>query len=187
MSVLRIVSRYAKSLFDLAKSEGKLDKVHDDVMTAWEISKQEEFKTFLKDPIIPADKKKDVFKAIFSKSNAEAMLVRTFEVLVEHKREVYMSDFCRAFHLLYNKENHVSSVRLTTAVELSDEVVNDLLDTFKAKGLLEKDIELEKDIKPSIIGGFILEFGDQVYNASLAYKLDQIKKQFSDNLYTKNI
>jgi len=187
MSILRIVSRYAKSLFDLAKSEEKLDKVHDDVMTAWEISKQKEFQDFLKNPIVSTEKKKDVFKAVFTKSNAETMLIRTFEVLVEHKREAYMGDFCRAFHLLYNKEKHVSAVRLTTAVELSDEIVNELLDTFKDKGLLEKDIELVKDVKPSIIGGFILEFDDQVYNASLAYKLDQIKKQFSDNLYTKNI
>ncbi|BDS15277.1 ATP synthase F1 subunit delta [Aureispira anguillae] len=185
MSILRIVSRYAKSLFDLAKKEGQLDQVHDDVMNAWEVAKNEEFADFLKSPIIPIDKKKDVIDVVFANSNKN--LVQTFHVMMEHKRESYMADFCRTFHLFYNKEKHVSAVRLTTAVELSESTVNDLLDTFKAKGLLEQTVELIKDIEPSIIGGFILEFDGQVYNASLLHQLDQMKKQFSENLYTKNI
>jgi len=98
-----------------------------------------------------------------------------------------MGDFCRAFHLMYNKEKQVSAVRLTTAVELGEETIKDLLETFKTKGLLEQKVELIKEIKPSIIGGFILEFDGQIYNASLLHQLDQMKKQFSENLYTKNI
>lgn len=185
MSILLIVSRYAKSLFDLAQAEGKLDKVHDDVMFAWEVSKNDEFEDFLKSPIIPLRKKKDVFNAVFAQS--DATLLQTINVMAEHKREAYIGDFCRSFHLMYNKEKHVSAVRLTTAVELSETTVNDLLDTFKAKGLLESKIELIKDIKPSIIGGFVLEFDGQVFDASLSYQLDQMKKEFSENLYTKNI
>lgn len=185
MSILRIVSRYAKSLFDLAQTQGKLDQVHDDVKNAWEVTKNEEFKDFLKSPIIQIDKKEGVIDAVFANSDQD--LVRTFHVMIAHKREAYMGDFCRAFHLMYNKEKHVSVVRLTTAVELSDGTVNDLLDTFKAKGLLEQKVELIKTINPSIIGGFILEFDGQVYNSSLLHQLDQMKKQFTENLYTKNI
>lgn len=185
MSILRIVSRYAKSLFDLAQAEGKLDKVHDDVMFVWDVTKNEEFEEFLKSPIIPLNKKNDVFKAVFA--NVDKTLLQTLHVIAEHKRDAYMGDFCRSFHLMYNKEKHVSSARLTTAVELSETTVNELLNTFKAKGLLEPQVELVKDIKPSIIGGFILEFDGQVFDASLSHKLDQMKKQFSENLYTKTI
>lgn len=185
MSILRIVSRYAKSLFDLAQEEGNLDQVHDDVMNAWEVAKNGEFADFLKSPIIPINKKKDVINAVFAKSDKH--LVKTFHVMIEHKREPYMGDFCRTFHLMYNKEKHVSSVRLITAVELSEGTIKDLLETFKTKGLLEPEVELIKEIKPSIIGGFILEFDGQIYNASLLHQLDQMKKQFSENLYTKNI
>lgn len=185
MSILRIVSRYAKSLFDLAKAEGKLDKVHDDVMYAWNIAKNEDFSDFLKSPIIPLHKKIDVLDSFFAK--LDPTFLQTLHIITNHKREAYIGDFCRAFHLLYNKEKHISSVRLTTAVELSNETVNDLLDTFRAKGLLEAQVELVKQIKPSIIGGFVLEFDDKIYDASLSHKLEQMKKNFSENLYTKNI
>jgi F-type H+-transporting ATPase subunit delta len=107
--------------------------------------------------------------------------------MINHKREAYIGDFCRSFHLMFNKEKHVSAVRLIMAVELSDKIVNELLDTFKEKGMLEKEVELVKDIDPSIIGGFILEFDGRVYDASLTHKLEQMNKKFSENLYIKNI
>lgn len=186
MSVTKIVSRYAKSLFDLSKANGNLDKVHDDVMYAWEVAKTEDFEDFLKSPLIPIEKKENVFKAVFG-DKVEANVLRTFDTMVEHKREVYLTDFCRTFHLMYNASQHISSARLVSAVELSDAVVEDLLAVFKSKGLVQQQVELVKAIDPSIIGGFILEFDDQVYNASVAYKLESLKKKFSENLYTKNI
>jgi F-type H+-transporting ATPase subunit delta len=185
MSILRVVSRYARSLFELSKSDGKLDSVHEDVMNAWEVVRHKEFNSFLKSPIISISKKKEVLEAVFAKFDSS--LLKTFHVMADHKREAYIRDFCRAFHLKYNKENHVSAVRLVSAVELSQETVNNLLNTFKSKGLLEEKVELVKNINPSIIGGFILEFDGQVYNASLAHKLDQMSKKFSENLYIKNI
>lgn len=185
MSVLKIVSRYAKSLFDLADQHGTLDQVHEDVLYAWEVSKQDDFAAFLKSPIIPIDKKEAVINTVFAERNES--LRNTLNVMIEHKREVYTGDFCRAFHLLYNKHNHVSTVQLTTAVPMSQHIVDQILETFKEKGLLEPTVELEQKVDPDIIGGFILESDGQVYNASLGRHLEDMKKQFSENLYTKNI
>lgn len=185
MSILRIVSRYAKSLFDLSKQDGKLDQVHEEVLNAWDVTKQEDFKAFLKSPVISETKKKEVLTAVFG--TFDKNLLNTFNIMASHKREAYIGDFCRAFHLMYNKEKHVSAVKLISAVELSDETVNELLETFKQKGLLEKEVELVTAIDTSIIGGFILEFDGKVYDASLSYKLEQLNKKFSENLYIKNI
>ncbi len=186
MSVIRIVSRYAKSLFDLSKAAGQLDKVHEDVQYAWEVAKTEEFKDFLKNPIIPAHKKKDVFKAVFG-DKVDTTVLRTFDAMLEHKREAYLGDFCREFHLLYNSEKKVSAAKLTTAADLSDNTTNELLEVFQQKGLLQKDVDLVKEVKPEILGGFILEFEDQVFNASVAHQLEKLRTKFSENLYTKNL
>ncbi len=186
MSVLRIVSRYAKSLFDLAEAEGKLDKVHEDIMYTWEVAKVDDFKRFLKSPVISITKKEDVFQGIFA-SKVEPVVLKTFDAMIEHKREAYLADFCRTFHLMYNNVKKISSARLISAVALSDETVNDLLEVFKSKGLIQQQVELVKEVNPAIIGGFILEFDDKVYNSSVAYKLENLRKNFSENLYTKNI
>ncbi len=185
MSILRIVSRYAKSLFELAIQDNNLDEVHEDVMMAWKVAQQDDFAAFLKSPIIPVQRKKAVINKVFEASPTH--LRNTLNVMIEHKREAYMSDFCREFHLMYNKRNKVSSAQLITAAPMSEATVQDILTVFKNKGLLEQDVELVEKVNPEIIGGFILEFDGQVYNASLANKLEAMRKQFSENLYTKNI
>lgn len=186
MSVLRIVSRYATSLYDLAKAENKVEQVYQNMLTVWEVAKNQEFADFLKSPIIPLNKKKAVFSAVLGQK-VEDVVLKTIFVMTEHKREAYLGDFCRAFILKYNKAKGISSVCLTTVEPLGEPTVNALLDKFKAKGLIEQTVELETKLDPTLIGGFILEFDDQVYDASLAYKLDQMKKNFSENLYIKNL
>lgn len=186
MSVLRIASRYANSLFSLAEDEGNLDKVHDNIMYIWEVAKTtKDFASFLKNPIISALKKEQVFEAVFT-GKVETIVLKTLKVIAEHRREPYLIDICRAFHLMYNSLRKISSARLITAAEVSETVVNEILETFKTKGLLQAQVELDTKIDPSLIGGFVLEFNNQVYDASIAYKLDQMETQFSENLYIKN-
>ena len=65
MSSYRIASRYAKSLIDLATEQGKLDKVVEDMTYFAEVSKLRDVAVLLKSPIIKADKKGKVLKAVF--------------------------------------------------------------------------------------------------------------------------
>jgi F-type H+-transporting ATPase subunit delta len=112
--------------------------------------------------------------------------MNTMMVILEHRRERYLQDICRSFHDLYNSEKKVSIVTLKSAVSLSEEMTNNILHEFKSKGLIEDKVELKTIIDPSIIGGFVIYFKDQVYNASVSYKLDQLRTKFSENLYIKN-
>lgn len=186
MSVIKIVSRYAKSLFDLSKSDGKLDKVHEDIMLTWEVAKNNEFSDVLKSPIIPSSSKEDIFNAVFS-DRVEPIVLKTFMAILDHKREAYLVDFCRAFHLMYNKETKVSTATLTTVTDLSEETVDSLLSLFKEKGLLDTSVELTRVIDESIVGGFVLEFEDKVYDSSVVKSLENMRKKFNENLYIKNI
>jgi len=186
MSVLKIVSRYATSLFDLAKAENKVEDVYQNILTVKEIAKNEEFSDFLKSPIIPTNKKNAVFTAVLA-NKVEPVVLKTIAALTEHKREVYLVNFCNAFVSKYNKAKGISVVSLTTVEPLSESTTDELLAKFKAKGLIQEKVELETKLDPALIGGFVLEFDDQVYDASLAYKLDQMKKNFSENLYIKNL
>ena len=70
------------------------------------------------------------------------------------------------------QQQKITQVTLTTAVEISAEKTESILAEFKAKGLIEQEVELEAKVDPSIIGGFIVQFNDQLYNASVKEKLD---------------
>ena len=185
MSISRIASRYANSLFELAQSEGKLDKVHQDILYVREVTLLPDFASVMKNPLIKEEKKEAIFHAVFH-NKVEKVTLNTLMIMAEHNREAYLLDFCRIFHFMFNEEKHISTVILTTAVEMSKPMVDNILAEFKANGLIQAEVELSTKVDPSIIGGFILKFKDQVYNASIAYKLDQLRTKFSENLYIKN-
>ena len=115
MSITRIASRYAKSLFDLAKNEGKLDKIHQDVLYIREVAVLPDFAAVMKNPLISEDKKEAIFIALFQ-DKVEKLTLNTLMIMAEHNREAYLLDICRTFHLLYNEEKHVSAVTITSAV-----------------------------------------------------------------------
>jgi len=49
------------------------------------------------------------------------------------------------------------------------------------------NIELETVVNPDLIGGFVLEFNNNLVDASIARDLRDIKKQFRENIYVKQI
>jgi F-type H+-transporting ATPase subunit delta len=150
-----------------------------------EVARLQDFAAVMKNPLISEDKKEAIFSALFQ-DKVEKLTLNTLMVMTDHNREAYLLDICRTFHLLYNEEKHVSVVTITSAVELSKTSIDNILEEFKSKGLIESSVELNTKIDPSIIGGFILQYKDQVYNASIIYKMNTLRAKFSENLYIKN-
>jgi F-type H+-transporting ATPase subunit delta len=48
-------------------------------------------------------------------------------------------------------------------------------------------VELEERIDPDLIGGFVLQVGDKLVDASIAYDLKNIAKQFESNDFIYSI
>jgi len=42
-------------------------------------------------------------------------------------------------------------------------------------------VEIDTKVDPAIIGGFVVQLGDKLYDASVAHQLSALKKEFSDN------
>jgi F-type H+-transporting ATPase subunit delta len=87
----------------------------------------------------------------------------------------------------YKKLQGITSVKVTTATPLSAEALESLRAKLVAASVTAASVEIETAVKPDLIGGFVIEFGDKLYDASVAAKLAAIRKQFSGNLYESQI
>lgn len=187
MSVYRIASRYAKSLLDLSLEQNKLEKVLEDMHYLSDVCKVRDFVLMLNNPVVQTDKKLKVFKELFS--GKMDSLTEQFIVLVAQKgRERYLPDIATDFVVKYRAYKNIELAKVKSAAPLtSDQQAN------IQKGLSEMlpkgtSLELELLVDPSLIGGFIIEFGDKVYDASIADKLDEMRKDlFSKNLFVSKI
>jgi F-type H+-transporting ATPase subunit delta len=180
MSNPRLASRYAKSLLDLAVEKGQMETVYHDMLYLERLTKgSREFLNVLRSPIIPNEKKKVVVDSVIGKNVSE--LTRSFARLLTNKnRETELPEIIKAFITQYKEKKKIYTVKLTTAVAVSDAVKNQIIEQVKKTSDME-NIELETTINPDIIGGFILEVGDKFVDASLAYNLKQISRQFENN------
>jgi F-type H+-transporting ATPase subunit delta len=81
--------------------------------------------------------------------------------------------------------NKTEVATVTTAVPLTKELEAKVL--AKVKELTGNDVSLENKIDENIIGGFILRVGDLQYNASIANKLNTLKREFTNNTYVSKL
>jgi F-type H+-transporting ATPase subunit delta len=186
MSVQKVASRYAKSLIDLAQEREKLDKVLEDVQSFSEVAQNKDFALMLKSPVVNADIKGKIFQKLFGGKYDELTLA-FLHILLKKNRESYLVDIAREFIDQYKIIKHISSVRLTTAAPLSESTVKTIRQKLMDSTVTDENIELETKVDPKLIGGFVLEFQNRLYDASVIHKLSLLKKEFKDNLYISQI
>lgn len=186
MSVARIASRYAKSLLDLAGEQNKLDKVLEDVQSFQEVSKNRDFYLLLKSPVVNGDKKKDIVKALFE-GKYDELTMAFLNILINKGRENYLPDVATEFISQYKRLKQVSTVKVTSAGPLTDATKAAIQKKLVESGVTNSNVEMIEQVDPALIGGFILEFDDKIYDASVAHKLEGLKKDFEGNLYISQI
>ncbi len=182
----RIATRYAKSLLDLAVEQGKLEAVAIDMATLATVSKNPDLAAMLKSPIIPADKKSAVLGAIL-KGKVDDLTIAYLNLLTNKGREPFLADIAAEFGNQFKHLKKITSVRVTSAVPMTDSVLADLKKKILASGATTENLEIQTQVDPELIGGFVLEFDNKRYDASVAYKLETLKNQFSKNLYVREI
>jgi F-type H+-transporting ATPase subunit delta len=176
----RLATRYAKSLLDLAVEKGQLEEVYADMLWLQSVSKtNRDFVTLLKSPVITGDKKLKILDAVTA--NKFSKLTLAFNALLVNKnRESNLPEIASAFITQYKEYKNIHTVKITTAQPLGAETRNAIVGQVKATGGFD-NIELEEKVDADIIGGFILQVGDKLVDASIAYDLKAVAKQFENN------
>lgn len=182
----RLASRYAKSLIDLAVEQNSLEQTLKDVqLLDATIKSSRELTSVLRSPVIKADKKDAVMTAIFG-SQLSLLTMSFIKLLTAKGREATLPEITKAFMSQYRVMNHISEIRLITAAPVSEDVKESIRQKVAAS-LPGQSIELSTQVQPELIGGFILEMGDKLVDASVRRDLADIRKQFMQNLYVPNI
>lgn len=186
MSVQRIAGRYAKSLLDLAVDQGVVDNVVGDMQHFAEAIKNRDLHLLVKSPIINTTKKQSIFKEIFG-GKYHALTEAFFDIILRKGRESFLPEMAGEFHRQYNVYKGITKVKVTTATPLAEDALAEIKSRLLSSDLTSKEVEVETVVDPEIIGGFVLNIGDKLYDASVLHKLDTMRKSFKDNSYVAAI
>ncbi|MEJ7737681.1 MAG: ATP synthase F1 subunit delta [Chitinophagaceae bacterium] len=182
----RLAGRYAKSLLDLAVENNQLENVYKDMLYLQDICKtSKEFVTLLRSPVIKSDKKAQIMEAI-TKGKVGTLTASFNSLMISKGREQTLPEIVFAFIDMYNDIKGIHKVKLTTAQPVSEELKQSIIDKFTSSTSFQY-IELETVIREELVGGFIVEFNNNMVDASVLRDLKDIKKQFQDNIYVHKI
>ena len=181
----RLATRYAKSLLDLSVEHNELAEVYADMKLLQQINKlNPDFVALLRSPIITSDKKDKIIDAVVG-DKVSKLTMLFVRLLTAKTRESNLPEIVTAFITQYNKLKNIQTVKLTTASAISDDLKNSII--AKLKDSVTGEIEIETSVQDELIGGFKLEIGGTLIDATILRDLNDVRKQFLNNEYIHNI
>ena len=178
MSSTRAAIRYAKAILEIADSKKVASEVNADMtLIVSTITSNAELSLFIQNPLIVTETKKDAVSEVFASVNAVTKSL--FNLLLENKRFEILDSIADEYNKLFDVMNGVEVAKVTTAVPM-DAAREAKVSAKIASISSSKKITIENTVDPSIIGGFILRIGDKQYNASIADRLQLLKRELSN-------
>jgi ATP synthase F1 delta subunit len=174
--VEEIAEVYSRALFEAAKENDVLDRVHEELdELADALEENPDLRLFFFSPYFSSDEKKEgVAKVVH---DADERLERFLELLAERHRMPALFRIRRAFDALWGEENQLLPVSVTSAVELDESLVEGIGKRIEEQ--TGRRVELSSQVDPDILGGLVVRVGNMVLDASLRNRLDQLRKQLT--------
>lgn len=178
-SVSGVSGRYATALFELARDEKSIDAVKAD-LEKFEamLADSADLKRLVRSPVFAADAQSKALSAVLAKAGISGTAANFLKVLTANRRLFTVADTIRAFRALVAKFRGEATAEVTVAEQLNDKN----LDALKAalKTVTGKDVALNVNVDPSIIGGLVVKLGSRMVDSSLRTKLNSIKNAMKE-------
>ncbi len=168
-----IAEVYSRSLFEVAKDQGDLDRIHDELGEfADALAGDHDLQVFFFSPYFSSQEKKDGLAKLVE--DADDNLMRFLELLAERHRMPVLFRIRRSFDDLWRVENKRLPVTVTSAIDLDQAMVDDI--GQKIEEQTGQRIELSSKVDPDVLGGLVLQVGNMVLDASVRNRLEQLRK-----------
>ncbi len=169
-----VAERYASALFELAVSENKISAVEKDLGRLEALlSGSEDLVRLVKSPVFSADDQVSAIAAVLDKAKISGLVGNFVRVVASNRRLFAIPDMIRAFRQKLAEHRGETSAQVTVAQKLTAEQTKQLKATLK--GVVGKDVALEIEIDPSLLGGMIVKVGSRQIDTSIKTKLSSLK------------
>lgn len=180
-----VASRYAKSLIGLAVEKGQLEAIHNDMkMIKGMCDTNPDFVNLLESPIVKTDKKKAIFADLF-KGKVNEITFGFLNILADKRREGYVDDIAKSFDTQYKEYKNILSAVIVSAKGIDAATRGKVMDLVKSTTTGE--VELIEKTDANILGGFVLTIGDKQIDQSVARKLTELRKNFTENPFVSEL
>jgi F-type H+-transporting ATPase subunit delta len=169
-----IAQVYGRALFEAAQDGDKLDDVREQVGAfADALDENRDLSVFFFSPYFSTEEKKEGLGKVLD--GAEDIVRNFLELLIEKHRMPALGRIRREYDSLWEEENKLLPVEVTSAIELDKETVENIGEKIGER--TGRKVQLESKVDPDILGGIVVRVGDRILDASIANRLESLRKQ----------
>lgn len=185
MQDYRININYAKALFMLAAELNEQDAIAIDMRLVNAVcSENRELNAVFRNPEIKMSKKSAIVDAIWGEHVGKTSLAFLHFVVRKH-RTVNLRGISSSYLDLYRESHGIVLSKFTTAEPVDQEILDMVSKAIATH--TNKQVELQTKTDPKILGGFAMEFENNIYDARLSTRLVKLRQQFEKNIYESKL
>jgi F-type H+-transporting ATPase subunit delta len=167
--------RYARAVFDLAREEGEIEEWEKRLGRISDLFANARVASILSNPTIPAEHRETLVASAPNVLDEKA--TNLARLLIESGRVGEAAGVKNEYQRLADQAAGRVRATVTTAIELGaadrERLARDL------SHRLDKDVRVRAVVDPAILGGLKLQYGDRIVDASVANRLQQLRRRLA--------
>jgi F-type H+-transporting ATPase subunit delta len=169
-----IAQVYARALFEVGQEQDKLDELREQLGEfADAVHDNRDLSVFFFSPYFSSEEKKDGLERVLD--GADEAFVNFLGLLIENHRMPAIFRIRREYDDLWEEENQLLPVQITSAIELDEDTVTHIGDTIGEQ--TGQRVDVSSNVDPDILGGIVLRVGNSILDASIRNRLQRLRRQ----------
>jgi len=174
MIVSGMAGRYATALFELALETNAVDAVTADLAKFDAmIADSADLTRLVRSPVFTSEEQSRAVGALLDKAGIGGLAAKFLKLVAQNRRLFAIGDITRGYKAMVAKHKGEVTAQVTVAEKLSDARLAEIKSALKS--VTGKDVQVDVQIDPAIIGGLIVKVGSRMVDSSLRTKLNAIK------------
>ncbi len=169
-----IARRYAKALVQLAAEEGAVEKFNGELaLIATMLEASPELSAIFSNPAYGVEAKKEILKDVIGKAGLSTLVGNFLQLLLDRSRLAFLPQIAASYSVLSDELSGIIRPVLTSGMQLEAAQVEEIKTALaRSTG---KQVVLQVEVDPTLIGGVVTKIGDKVYDGSVRTQLNRIE------------
>jgi F-type H+-transporting ATPase subunit delta len=164
---------YARSLFEVAREQRRLDELREQLgQLADALNETRELSVFFFSPYFSTKEKQEGLERMLE--GADPILLNFLSLLIEKHRMPAIFRIRAQYERLWERENRILPVEVTSAIELDEATTEELGRTIGERS--GRKVKLAARVDPDILGGIVVRVGNSILDASIRNRLEQLRR-----------
>jgi F-type H+-transporting ATPase subunit delta len=173
----RLSRRYTRALFQLAREAGEEEMIGREIEQFFSVYNGSDLEKVLINPSFPIAQRKKILTQVTGTQQLSPLMVKFLSLLLERDRLVELAGIVSCYRRLLNEARGRVEARVVSPDTLDASLVEQLRARLRA--LSGKDVVLQEETDPSLLGGLLIELEGKIYDGSIRAQLEKMKQRIA--------